>query len=343
MLLLLFIAIAAAAGELTLGANAMLLILFLALAAATGELTLVVRPRSRHTYSFQVPFHELALFELESLSFAGCLEDLGWDDAPPSLLPAELRRRVRPCESVDLAVFSSSVLLFGIFADDSLVVRGLAAPRGERLVYPSVDAHRRPDAGLLKNFRLASLVHRAKTSMEPELALLMANFARVGPRKSVMDPFCGAGILLVAAALQGATRLEGSDAASVDEEGVRANLALFPKQLSLPVILSLRGDMPISHLLSAAEEEEVDCIVTDPPYGLGAPIIGSGGLCEDVMTLLLRLAERRLKDGGRLVCWAPQRVPLLAPSSCLRLVKTFEQVLSPTYSRHLCVFEKCEA
>jgi tRNA G10 N-methylase Trm11 len=125
---------------------------------------------------------------------------------------------------------------------------------------------------------------------------------------------------------------------------VRANLALFPK-LSLPVILSLRGDMPISHLLSAAEEEEeeVDCILTDPPYGLGAPILGSGGLCEDVMTLLLRLAERRLKGGGRLVCWAPQRVPLLAPSSCLRLVRTFEQVLSPTYSRHLCVFEKCEA
>jgi len=327
------------------------LVIFLFIALTHGELIMVVRPRSRHTYSFKVPFHELALFELESLSYPGALEDLGAaaEDAP--LLPAELRRRVRPRDDVDLALFSSSVLLFGIFTDDdgmpSLLVKGLAAPRGERLVYPSVDAHRRPDAGLLKSFRLASLRHKAKTSMEPELALLMANLAKIRRGASVLDPFCGAAILLVAAALQGATRLQGSDAASVDEEGVRANFALFSKQLPPNVDLSLRGETPISLLLLAAEkgeEEEVDCIVTDPPYGLGAPILGGvGGDVEDVLSCLVLLAERRLRKGGRLVCWSPQRVPLLTPSSPLRLVRTFEQDLSPTYSRHFCVFEKSEA
>ena len=65
-----------------MGANAMLLLLFIALAAATGELTLVVRPRSRHTYSFQVPFHEMALFELESLSYCLCAVDKDKGSSP---------------------------------------------------------------------------------------------------------------------------------------------------------------------------------------------------------------------------------------------------------------------
>jgi len=96
----------------------------------------------------------------------------------------------------------------------------------------------------------------------------------------------------------------------------------------------------------------VDCIVTDPPYGMGASIFqrseGDGeGECkgdEEIVETLLRLAEQRLSKGGRVVFFNPWHppTPKLLSSACpsLRTIGIFEQRFSSTFSRFLCVLER---
>ena len=54
-------------------------------------------------------------------------------------------------------------------------------------------------------YRLSSRPYVGPTSLDPELAFVMANCAGVGPCSLVLDPFCGTGSILLACAHFGAT------------------------------------------------------------------------------------------------------------------------------------------
>jgi hypothetical protein len=93
------------------------------------------------------------------------------------------------------------------------LARGLAAELddGRRLrdTLPSANSLRRPDSGVLKSFALARLPHRARTSMEPEIALLMSSFAKLRKNEgtsqkmiNILDPYCGSCTLLLAAMIK---------------------------------------------------------------------------------------------------------------------------------------------
>lgn len=71
--------------------------------------------------------------------------------------------------------------------------------RSLREMLPAEDSYRRPNNGLLKAFALSKLPYRVKTTMEPEVALLMCSFAKLSTSERVLDPFCGSSCILLAA------------------------------------------------------------------------------------------------------------------------------------------------
>ena len=86
------------------------------------------------------------------------------------------------------------------------VTRGTASSKiiknNLREFLPNENACRRPRTGVLKAFALSNLPYKVKTSMEPELSLLMSSFANLNAISSILDPFCGSCNLLLAATIK---------------------------------------------------------------------------------------------------------------------------------------------
>jgi hypothetical protein len=84
--------------------------------------------------------------------------------------------------------------------------RGMASSKilknNLREFLPNENAFRRPRTGVLKAFALSNLPYKVKTSMEPELSLLMSSFANINAISSILDPFCGSCNLLLAATVK---------------------------------------------------------------------------------------------------------------------------------------------
>jgi hypothetical protein len=141
--------------------------------------------------------------------------------------------------------------------------------------------------------------------MEPELALVMNNLARVGLQKGakekgndlslVLDPFCGGAGLLIPAAYLGKVGLGstkvvtvGCDAFSFEDNPCLLSSVLADcKQLGIPAPMlttanifdwEARDPSSPSTTLSAPPRVDTGCkrfsaIVTDPPYGIKAVIV----------------------------------------------------------------------
>ncbi|KAL7638859.1 UNVERIFIED_CONTAM: hypothetical protein RMT77_010393 [Armadillidium vulgare] len=132
---------------------------------------------------------------------------------------------------------------------------------------------------IINTFSLKKRRFIGTTSMDAELAFLMANMAQVGPGNVVFDPFVGTGSILVSAAQRGAyvlgcdidfmtlhaktkpTRFQEKE--RKEDESIRANLeqyGLGGKYLDILVMDSSR------HLWR--KTKFIDAIITDPPYGI---------------------------------------------------------------------------
>lgn len=68
--------------------------------------------------------------------------------------------------------------------------------------------------------------------LPPKLAQIMLNLAKAGPDLTVLDPFCGTGVVLMEAALMGA-RVEGSDIDQRMVDYTKANLDWLAKEYKL--------------------------------------------------------------------------------------------------------------
>ena len=98
--------------------------------------------------------------------------------------------------------------------------------------------------------------------MEPELAFLMANWARVTPASRVLDPTCGSCGLLISAAALGATHLVGVD----QNASVFENAPLDFDRLALPRPTLVQGDVFAGDGTPALSNATYDAILSDPPY-----------------------------------------------------------------------------
>jgi SAM-dependent methyltransferase len=221
---------------------------------------------------------------------------------------------------------------------------------------------RRRFAGVLGKFALKDRRFLMATTMEPELAFLMASLARVGPGARVLDPCCGSGGLLLSAAALGAASLVGLDTDPAALAGAGSNFEFYG--LGQPELL-------LSDLLDPAASPALDgtrysAIVCDPPYGMktrvSAEASGRAASIEpeqarvqvaQITRALLRLAQLALAPGGRLVFFLPLRgsdaledsagvLALLqawAPDEMagLELLASRKQSFSPTFARWLLV------
>lgn len=125
------------------------------------------------------------------------------------------------------------------------------------------------------------------SSMQSRLARVMVNLAKTGSGTMLLDPFCGAGGILLEGASLGA-KVFGIDADPKMAEGARKNLSYF----------GFNGEIQdgLAQEVSRMFKFNFDAVVTDPPYGRN-----SAQHAEGLNNLVLSQISKRLKKGGRLV------------------------------------------
>eukprot|EP00658_Telonema_sp_P-2_P070811 TRINITY_DN60205_c0_g1_i1.p1 TRINITY_DN60205_c0_g1~~TRINITY_DN60205_c0_g1_i1.p1 ORF type:complete len:545 (-),score=141.29 TRINITY_DN60205_c0_g1_i1:173-1807(-) len=224
---------------------------------------------------------------------------------------------------------------------------------------------------VLGKYSLKQRKYLGPTSMDAELALIMANMGKVGKGKLVWDPFVGTGSVLVAASHFGASCV-GSD---IDH---KVTTSLGP-ELNMNTNMAQYGLEPVVDVVRADNAQRAwgsrclfDAIVCDPPYGVraGAKRVGvkegvtaaspTAGLekshipqtvglnMAEVLRGLLEVAAAVLVVGGRLVYWLPisdeQNIEdvlgVLPTHPALAFVACSEQVLTLNFQRHLVTMEK---
>lgn len=213
-------------------------------------------------------------------------------------------------------------------------------------------------------FHLSRRRYIGPTSMDAELAFVMANMARVRPGDVVLDPFCGTGSILVSCARLGA-RAIGSDLniqvlRGKDGRNISSNFSQYRLPQPLGV---LRADL--IHSPYRQTRPWVDAIVCDPPYGIKEGTRAfrdqqhAFGLSKrtkdfipatqrvvfvDFIDALLQFASDVLVPGGRLVYWlptTPDYVDTDVPRHpALRLVSNSEQVITMRMCRRLITMQR---
>ncbi|XP_072929395.1 tRNA (guanine(10)-N(2))-methyltransferase homolog [Epargyreus clarus] len=218
------------------------------------------------------------------------------------------------------------------------------------------------------------------TSMDAQLAVLMANQAQVANGHVILDPFVGSGSLLIAAAHFGA-HVWGSDIdflmlhartkptrvrqkARAKDESIRSNMRQYGSAAKYLDVIVSDFSLPLWR-----EGLKFDAIITDPPYGIREPtekigiekdnyILDAAHLSSHVPAKveyglqqlyrdLLHFAARHLALGRRLVCWYPvvreeYQEDCVPSHPSLKLVGNSEQVLSKLTARRLLTYEKVQ-
>jgi len=223
------------------------------------------------------------------------------------------------------------------------------------------------------------------TTMDPTLSLLMSNLALVENGKLIMDPFVGTGSLLISAAQFGGYVFGGDidfltlhaksrpsrvgQKVRAMDESMSANFAQY--NLSDNYLGVVVSDFSLSPF---KDNQMIDCIITDPPYGIREPTekIGTNrkdyskegvelddkykdehypakiGYClKQLLIDLLTFSAESIPPGGRLVFWLPvirheYKDEFLPSHPALKLVANCEQILSCSTSRRLLVMEKVD-
>lgn len=158
-------------------------------------------------------------------------------------------------------------------------------------------------------------------SMDPLLARAVVNIAGVAPKKTVLDPMCGTGGLLVEAGLLGA-RVIGSDVQETMIRGARTNLTHYDLDFEL-----FRGDgtrIPI-------QTGGIDAVVFDAPYGRQSKIKGDlTALVSGALGEARRVASRGVIVADR--SWAE-----IATDAGWAVEERFEKRVHRSLMRHVLV------
>jgi tRNA (guanine10-N2)-dimethyltransferase len=166
-------------------------------------------------------------------------------------------------------------------------------------------------------------------SIHPKLARAMINLASVPMGGSIVDPFCGTGGILIEGGLLGYD-MYGRDIDPRMVDGSGMNL----ESMGLGAHLASVDVKELSQTL----EEEVDAIVTDPPYGRSTAVHGQGP--GEVIESLYHSASGVLKEGGRLVICLPSTDMLPEKGSLLLIRNVYPIRVHKSLTRHICVLSK---
>jgi tRNA (guanine10-N2)-dimethyltransferase len=134
--------------------------------------------------------------------------------------------------------------------------------------------------------------------MSPKLARCMVNLARVKEGDMVLDPFCGTGGILIEAGLIGC-KVVGCDIDWKMKKGTATNLDYVG-------ITDYK-----THVVDVRElemYEEVDAVVTDPPYGISTTTCGEGA--SGIFSEFLQSIEHSMKKDALLVMASPHTLDI---------------------------------
>jgi tRNA (guanine10-N2)-methyltransferase len=197
------------------------------------------------------------------------------------------------------------------------------------------------------HFALPSRSFINTTSMDSPLALYSAIQGLLGPGKVVLDPFCGSGSLLIAAASLGSFVIgcdfNRSSMYQTDEHSIFANFRQY--NLRDQLLGLVQADFLKDNFRGPPF---LDGIITDPPYGIREKCVAEA--VSPLLPLLLKLYEiaaKLLKIGGRLIYWLPAGYGInvekeLPTHPALKLLAHSRQNLGSRYCRELITIEKIE-
>ncbi len=126
----------------------------------------------------------------------------------------------------------------------------------------------------------------------PRTARCLVNLSRARSKESFLDPFCGAGGILIEAGLIGCS-LYGLDLDERVVSGVKKNLDFYGMDIYIVMVGDAR-DIPL---------ENIKAIATDPPYGISASTMGL--TLEDLYLESLLEMERILDKGSYITVSLP--------------------------------------
>lgn len=166
--------------------------------------------------------------------------------------------------------------------------------------------------------------------MSPKLARCMVNLARVKKRDFVLDPFCGTGGIIMEAGLIGA-KVVGSDIDWKMKEGAATNLDYVGVTDYKTYTVDVR-EMKMY--------EEVDAVITDPPYGISTTTCGEGS--SAIFREFLESIENSMKENALLVMASPDSMDIdsMFDEVGFRLLERYEIKMHKSLTRIISVIAK---
>ncbi len=158
------------------------------------------------------------------------------------------------------------------------------------------------------------------TSLDPKTARAMINLA--GAKKEILDPFCGAGGILIEAGLTG-LKATGIDFDSRMIERAKANTEHYNVKASLV------------HGNALDREKEAECIVTDIPYGKNSRA------SEEISSLLKKFLEKYSKLTKKIVISHPSTLDIkeFLPSTGMERKSSYSTYIHKKLTRTISVLE----
>jgi tRNA (guanine10-N2)-dimethyltransferase len=167
------------------------------------------------------------------------------------------------------------------------------------------------------------------SAMTAKLARCMVNLAKPGPGEIVLDPFCGTGTMLIEATLIGCRTL-GMDIQRRMVKGTLRNLAHFDIRPE-GIMVGDAKNLPFTG---------IDCVVTDPPYGISSTTVKR---TTTQLVVQVLAAVRDVMARGRRVCIAAPKklnIGLLGTELGYRHLESHFVYVHRSLTREIVVFEK---
>jgi tRNA (guanine10-N2)-dimethyltransferase len=164
------------------------------------------------------------------------------------------------------------------------------------------------------------------TSIDPKIARVLVNLARVNKNSTVLDPFCGTGGVLIEAGLMG-MKLSGRDVDPGMVECCATNLKHY----------GLEGDIGVGDAMDLGRMAgNVDAIVTDPPYGRSSFMTDRN--LEKFYGTFLSSASGVMDPGKYLVMITPGSYDLDAKE--FEVDNTYSLYVHKSLTRHILVLKR---
>lgn len=167
------------------------------------------------------------------------------------------------------------------------------------------------------------------SAMTAKLARCMVNLARPKNGEVVLDPFCGTGTMLIEAKLVGC-RVLGMDIQRRMARGTKRNMAHFNIKPD-GIIVADAKHLPLTRL---------DCVVTDPPYGISSTTLKR--TTEQLVEQVLKAVHGTLPNGKKVCLAAPKKLNIGRVGKALGFtpLESYFVYVHRSLTREIVVFEK---